>query len=345
MKRYLSQYLWVGLAALLVVAALFVPQGWFALRDAASLNRTHGETLSPLMVAQLNRSYEHDINERMSVFMNALALQDVICSSKEIDPGNESLWENIRQAGNDLMMKWLMDGSFIRNAEAQGWDPVIESCVQYVLMRQSDGQILLVANDIYLDRGDGRHREFLLDGVDGTVYYLESEENNSDLRIGQWMDDSLARYWWQMLNADYHTEHAELLHEDVEDIAGYINIEKRIAKNYSKSSVFDADAFLNELTTEEREAVSAGWVQIFSDSYPHIWVFSSLNKDIYCCQLNFGEIADSWAMETEKVQDEGTEGTLQYRVRLGLSGVVEAIPEMAGRISLAKYDQIYQQDK
>lgn len=340
MKRYLSQYLWVGLAALLVIAALFVPQGWFALRDAASLNRTHGETLSPLMVAQLNRSYEHDINERMSVFMSALALQDVICSSKEIDPGNESLWENIRQAESNLMIEWLMDASFIRNAEAQGWDPVIESCVQYVLMRQSDGQILLVANDIYLDRGDGHHREFLLDGVDGTVYYLESEENNSDLRIGQWLDDYLAWYWWQMLNADYHTEDAELLHEGVENIAGYI--EKKRAKNYSENyadSLFDVDAFFDELTPEEREAVSAGWVRIFSDSYPNIWVFSALNKDIYCCQLSFGQIADSWSMETEEVQ---VEGTRQYQVRLGLSGVVQAIPEMAERISLAKYDQIYQ---
>lgn len=329
MKRYLSQYLWVGLAALLVIAALFVPQGWFALRDAASLNRTHGETLSPLMVAQLNRSYERDINERMNVFMNALALQDVICSSKEIDPGNESLWENIRQAESSLMMEWLMDGQFIRNAEEQGWDSTIESCAQYVLMRQSDGQILMVANDIYLDKGDGCHMELLLDGVDGTVYYLESMENNPHLQMGKWMDGYVAWYWWQMLNADYHTE----------DIVG--NIEKIGAKNYLEyeEREFDADAFFDELTPEEREAVSAGWVQIFSDSYPHIWVLSALNKDIYCCQLNFGEIADSWAMETEKVQ---VEGTMQYRVRLGLSGVIQAIPEMAERISLAKYDQIYQ---
>ena len=336
MKRYLSQYLWVGLAALLVMAALFVPQGWFALRDAASLNRTHGEALSPLMVAQLNRNYERDINERMSVFMNALALQDVICSSKEIDPGNESLWENIKQAESNRMMEWLMDASFIRNAEAQGWDPVIESCVQYVLMRQSDGQILLVANDIYLDRGDGHHREFLLDGVDGTVYYL-SEENNFDFTTGQWLDGVLAWYWWQMLNVDYHTEEAEGLNERMEDIAIYID-EKR-AKNYSESNVFDMDAFFDELTPEEREAMSAGWVRIFSDSNPNIWVFSALNKDIYCCQLSFGEIATSWAMEIEEVQDEGT---LQYRIRLGLSEVVQAIPEMAEKISLAKYDQIYQ---
>lgn len=339
MKRYLSQYLWVGLAALLVIAALFVPQGWFALRDAASLNRTHGETMSPLMVAQLNRSYERDINERMNVFMNALDLQDVICSSKEIDPGNESLWENIRQAESSLMMEWFMDASFIRNAEAQGWEPVIESCVQYVLMRQSDGQILMVANDIYLDKGDGCYMELLLDGVDGTVYYLESMENNPHLQIGKWMDGYVAWYWWQMLNADYHTKDAELLYGAVEDIVG--NIDKKRAKNYLEyeEREFDADAFFDELTPEEREAASAGWVQIFSDSSPHIWVLSALNKDIYCCQLYFGEIADSWAMETEKVQNEGT---LQYRIRLGLSGVVQAIPEMAERISLAKYDQIYQ---
>lgn len=343
MKRYLSQYLWVGLAALLVMAALFVPQGWFALRDAASLNRTHGEALSPLMVAQLNRNYERDINERMSVFMNALALQDVICSSKEIEPGNESLWENIRQAETSQMMEWLMDASFIQNAEAQGWDAVIESCTQYVLMRQSDGQILLVANDIYLDKGGGCHMEFLLDGVDGTVYYLESEENNSGLRIGQWMDGYVAWRWWQLLNNDYHTAEAEVLGERMEDIASYI--EKKRAKNYSgyyENSVLDADAFLDELTQEEWEAVSAGWVQIFSESYPNIWVVAALNKDIYCCQLSFGENAVSWAMETEEVQDEGT---LQYRIRLGLSDVVQAIPEMAERISLAKYDHIYQQDE
>lgn len=348
MKRYLKQYLWAGLAVLLVAAALFVPQGWFALRDAASLNRTHGEALSPLMVAQLGRSYERNIRERMS----AIALQDVICSSKEIDPGNESLWENIGQAENNLLMEALRDNKYVLSAEAQGLEPVIESCTQYVLMGQSDGQILLIANDIYLDKGDGCHMELLLDGVDGTIYYLESEENNSIPRLGNWMDDYNAWSWWWMLNDAYYTEytqpskeefvygHEEFVYEpNTENVS--VSVDKRkVAESEVDADivVYDAYAFLEDLPPDEGAAQEAGWVNIYSDSYPNIWVSCALNKDIYCCQLPFGAISKSWAMEIE-AQDQGA---FQYRIRLGLSEVVRAIPEMAKRISLAGIYDIYQ---
>ena len=147
----------MGLAVLLVMTALYLPQGWFALRDAASLGRVQGEALAPLMVAQLDRSYERDINQRMRTYMEAYVQGDVNCSSKEIDPSDESLWEIINQADNCQLMDRLQGLQFVSNGAMAGWDSNIESCIQYVLIRRSDGQILLVANDILLDKGDGCH--------------------------------------------------------------------------------------------------------------------------------------------------------------------------------------------
>ena len=42
--------------------------------------------------------------------------------------------------------------------------------------------------------------------------------------------------------------------------------------------------------------------------------------------------------------EEDEEGLLCW-IRLGLPSVIQAIPEMAQRISLAEYDQIYQRDE
>lgn len=344
MRRYFNRYLGMGLAVLLVLAALFVPQGWFALRDAASVGRVHGEALSPLMVAQLDSRYEQDIHDRMSAYMEAMALQDVMCSSKEIDPNNESLWDNIGQAENTLLMEVLRAEKYVLTAEEQGWDSVIENCTQYVLMRKSDGQILLVANDIRLDKGNGCHMELLIDGVDGTVYYLESEEDHSVHWLRNWLDDRAWNWWW-ILNDTYYTEDAQILnegsyYEDYEDTVTF-----SISSGASVSAIYDGATNIKNMTESEMEVVEAGWlagwVRIFNEAYPNIWVSSSMNKDIYCCLLAFGEIADSWAMEIETQDEED----FVYRIRLGMPGVVNLIPEMAERISLAEYDQIYQMNE
>ena len=343
MRRHFSRYLGMGLAVLLVLAALFVPQGWFARRDAASVDRVHGEALSPLMVAQLDSRYEQDIHDRMSAYMGAMALQDVMCSSKEIDPNNESLWDNIGQAENTLLVEVLRTEDYMRMDEEEGWDSVIESCTQYVLMRKSDGQILLVANDIRLDKGNGCHMELLIDGVDGTVYYLESEEDHSVHWLRDWLDDRAWNWWW-ILNDTYYTEDAQILndgsyyeYEVYEDTAILSH-----DTGASVGVVYDGVTNKKNMTESEKEVVEAGWlagwVRIFNESYPNIWVASAMNKDIYCCRLAFGEIADSWAMEIE-MQDEED---YVYRIRLGLPGVVNLIPDMAQRISLAEYNQIYQ---
>ncbi len=65
LKKNMGRYLGMGMTVLLVMAAVYLPQGWFALRDAASLDRVQEEVLAPLMVAQLDRSYERDIYQRM----------------------------------------------------------------------------------------------------------------------------------------------------------------------------------------------------------------------------------------------------------------------------------------
>lgn len=340
MKRYLNQYLWVVVAVLLVVAALFVPQGWFAMRDAASLNRTHGEELSPLMVAQLDRSYERNIHERMTAYMEAAIGQgDVICSSKEIDSGSESLWENIGQTEDSLLMAMLRDNEFVLNLAMD-----IESCTQYVLMRQSDGQILLVANDIRLVKENDCHMELLLDGVDGTIYYLESEEDNFVPLFGKWMGDYSAWMWWWMLNDVYHTEETLLRNEEAfsVDDEGNTSVNLNINKASEHAGIYESYimSLHDKLPSSERDVMDTSQVRIFNDgnSYPGIWVSSSLNKDIYCCLLPFGEVSDSWTMEIE-AQDEGA---FSYRIRLGLSSVVKYIPEIAERISMAEYYYIYE---
>lgn len=319
LKRNLGRYVGIGLAVLLVLAALYLPQGWFALRDAASLGRVQGEALAPLMVAELNRSYERDIYQRMRAYMEAYDRGDVNCSSKEIDPGDESLWENVNQAENCPLMGMLQGRQYVSDGEMAGWDSAIESCTQYVLIRQSDGQILLVANDILIDKGDGCHMELLLDGVDGTVYYLESEENNPIPLKPKWFDDYYAWDWWWVLNNAYHTEDEKKLEEaydEEEDVAVHLEI----IENDKDTNVQMVNVYTGE---------------IFDFASP--WVSEAGDMDIYCCLLTFGEVQNSWTMEIE-TQDGGD---FRYRIRAGLPGVVNPIPEMSERISLAEYDQIH----
>lgn len=351
MKRYLKQYLWVGLAVLLIAAALFVPQGWFIMRDAASLNRTHGEELSLLMVAQLDRSYERDVHERMTVYMDAAAGRgDVMCSSKEIDPANESLWENIGQTEENLLMQILRDYGFVPSEDKKELELAIESCTQYVLMRKSDGQILLVVNDIWLSMMDDSHMELLLDGVDGTIYYLESEEHYSGYRPKLTkMDDYYAWTLWWVLNDVYQTENTLPQNEGAAHSVGdtenayarqteayesYI-MKQALYGNLSVSEMEEWLALYGNLSAGEGEAADTARKQYFNDgdTYAEIWVSTMLGKDIYCCLLPFGELSVSWSMEVEMPED----GEFLYRIRLGLPGVVNAIPEMAERISLAEY--------
>ncbi len=312
LKRNMGRYLGIGLAALLVLAAIYLPQVWFALRDAASLGRIQGESLAPLMVAQLDRSYERDIYKRMRAYMEAYTQEDVNCSSKEIDPENESLWENIEQTDNCILMNALLGWQYVTNAPMKGLEPVIVSCNQYVLMRRSDGQILLVANDILLDKGDGCHMELLIDGVDGTVYYLESEENNYYPLLPKWFDDAYAWEWRQVLNETYYTE--EKKREDESFASGaeiYVSTDR-------ESSVY----------VESNRSYSG---------YANPWVTKAGITDIYCCLLTYGEEQFSWSMEIEKPQGED----FYYRIRAGLPGVVSPIPEMNERISLAEYDRVH----
>ena len=325
LKKNMGRYLGMGMTVLLVMAAVYLPQGWFALRDAASLDRVQEEVLAPLMVAQLDRSYERDIYQRMITYMEAYAQGDINCSSKDIDPGDESLWENINQVANCPLMNMVQEGQFVSDGKMAGWDSTIERCTQYVLIRQSDGQILLVANDIVLDKGGGCHMELLIDGVDGTVYYLESEENNFiPLKPTEFVD----YYTWELcwaLNDTYCTEGGNRVEE-------LYNNEGNVS-----SAMGDMEVSLNvrdnKYTSVEVNNLYTGEVLDFASP----WVSAEENTDTYCCLLTFGEVQSSWTMEIE-AQDGGA---FRYRIRMGLPGVVNPIPEMAERISLAEYDQIY----
>lgn len=306
MRRYLG----IGLTILLIMAALLVPGWWFALRDVTSLNHMQGETLAPLMVAQLDRSYENDIYERMSTYFAACALGDVICSSKEVDAANDALWENVAQAEQSMLMEMLLGTGYI-SPYGEKWG-VVDSCTQYVLIRESDGQILLVANDIHLKSGDGRHTELLIDGLDGTVYYAESEEYLA-VPLQDWVNANAWEGWW-ILSENYHAESANVIVEsETENVSAY-NKEVAVLSGYFEDV--------------ER-------IKIMGTAPLNAWVASWEDRDVYCCQLAFGHISDSWSLETEQLDKSS------YRIRLGFPGVVNFIPEMAERIELAKYDQIY----
>lgn len=326
LKRNLGRYVGIGIAVLLVLAALYLPQVWFALRDAASQSRVQGEALVPLTVAQLDRSYERDIYERMCAFMEAYAKEDVNCSTKEIDPETESLWENIRQSETCILLEALRDAAYMTLSEEKGWDSVIESCTQYVLMRQSDGQILLVANDICLDRGDGCRQELLIDGVDGTVYYLYSEETGRLPSLWEWVDFEAWNWWW-ILNDTYHTETAKTLEEL------YFNLEE------DTTIYIDAGRAINKKTGEQVGFYDPESGRIFG--YPEMMLSSSVDDvDTCCCLLDFGQTQSGWSMEIDAWGRKDKSAAFLYQIRLGLPGVVNSIPEMKERISLPEYDQI-----
>lgn len=303
MKRYWG----IGLTVLLVIGALLLPQGWFALRDASTMGSMHGEALDPLTVTQLDRSYERNIYNRLRIYLEASAVDDVVCSQKEIGQDEESLWENIGQAQESILMMVMPDlgfyGIFVDRQN------VIESCTQYVLMRKSDGQILLVANDIHLLREDGSHTEMLIDGIDGTVYYAEDEESGGFYEkygLSPWADwiESQAVEWMWLLNENYQSE-------PIDGTGAYID-----------SWEVEENCFIISNTGE--------WQSVLEYTDFYIRIRKEENKRIYCCLLAFGNLSDSWTMEWEE-----TDGN--FRLRFGLRQVIRNIPEMAERAAFTDY--------
>lgn len=304
MRRYWG----IGLTVLLVIGALLLPQGWFALRDASTMGSMHGETVDPLTVTQLDRSYERNIYHRLSSFLEASAADDVVCSRKKIEQDEESLWENISQAQESVLMTVLQDLGFY-GIFLDGQN-VIESCTQYVLMRKSDGQILLVANDIHLLREDGCHTEMLIDGVDGTVYYAEGEESEGLIEkygLSPWVDwiDLQAVEWMWLLCDNYQAEN--------------------INGTGSYSGGWKADGNISVIGSEEKQQS----ILQYTDLY--IRIKREENKQIYCCLLAFGNLSDSWTMEWEVEEGEN------FRLRFGLHQVIRNIPELAERVAFTDY--------
>lgn len=337
LMKYLKQYLWVVLALLMAAVALSVPRGWFALKDAASLNRTHGETLSPLMVTELDHSYERDVNERVRAYNLAQNTDGLLCSSKEIDPSNASLWENISQAQDNPLMDALRGRKYVLIWEDKGMEASIESGTQHVIMRRSDGQILLVVNDIRLVKDDGCHMELLLDAVDGTIYYLESEEIHSVHRMWDWSED-IAWDWWWLLNQAYQADDAkwaDMTDDEKPTKEMYIDWEENVAKTDKSSEI----NYMDSVTWSDEEKNAVRWIRIYSEGWPCIWTKCTPSKDTYCCMLGFGELSNGWTMEMEEQEEE-----FHYRIQLGMYHVVKAIPELAQRVSLTEYDQIYQEE-
>lgn len=334
-KRNWGRFLGIGLAAALVAVALYFPRAWFALRDAASQGRIQEESLAPLMVAPFDRSYERDIYERMRAYIEAYAQGDVNCSAKEIDPESETLQENIDDGKSSLLLEALIEQMYVRDAKMYGWIPTIESCTQYVLMRKSDGQILLVANDIRLDKGDGCHMELLLDGVDGTVYYLQSEEYNFGPRLKKWLDDRVWDWWW-ILNESYCTEDIKSLNESYEE-QPYDSDRILVGTDGVIYDTLTGQSVNLDINWDKNQTLLNGGTQFIRYAYPNLWVSVEKNKETYCCLLSYGELSHSWSMEIESLDS----GNYQYRIRLGLPGIVKSIPEMAARISLAEYEEVY----
>lgn len=329
----------IGAAILLAMAALFLPGGWFMLRDAASLGRMQGETLAPLMVAQLDRSYENDIYRRMSAYFAACAAGDVICSSKEVDAGNEALWDNIGQSEQSVLMQSMID-ALVPYGEL-GKNRILESCTQHVLMRESDGQILLVTNDIRLASEDDSRIELLIDGLDGTIYYIGIEAHF--VFSLETLEDTDAWELWWMLSENYHAQ-TDTLWTEIEQRT---EVEQWGADAYTLKelkAILDrtSKVFVNSAQSSEYKEIApsayfedAGWIRFMGNGPISAWVASWGDRDVYCCQLVFEHLSNGWSMV---VTNTGKKISL---VQMGFPDVVNAIPEMAERIELPQYNEIY----
>ncbi len=341
MRRYLG----IGLAILLIMTALFLPGCWFWMRDLASLNRVQGETLAPLMVAQLDSSYENDVYRRLSTYFAACDTEDVICSAKEIAPDSEAVRENVMQQENSPLMELLMNRGYLFYAYLEKgiwpYDEVgktlrVESCTQYVLIRESDGQILLVANDIQLTSENGFQVELLLDGLDGTLYYAEGSTGGYpyEAPMSEWTDWD-ARDLWGVLNEIYYTEFAQTKEEDEAALVyDHIDVGKNTSSysGISEVSLYGADGKELAFSTYFQDV---DWIRFMGYESAEIWVASWGDKDVFCSQLSFGSSTASWSMEAEE------EESHNYCIRMGFPEVVRFIPEMDRRIELAQYDRIY----
>lgn len=309
-KREMKRFAGIGMAVLLILAALFLPRGWFVLRDAAALDNFHEESLAPLMVAELDSSYERRTFERIRNYMGAQATGDVICSSKDVDIGNESLQEELEQAMTCTLVNVLQEYGFVGLGEEYGAPVEIESCTQYVLIRESDGQILLVANDILLSKGDGIYAELLIDGVDGTVYYLSSDEYG-DIRDMQFLlYDSDIQLWYRVANDTYAilSEANESAYTDVEVNESYdLNI------NGAKTGTL---------------------INYLDSAYSDAWIYEDESSLTFCYRLPFGQNLTSWSLEINDIEENKL-----IRLQVGFQAIVSAIPEMAQRIELARYDE------
>lgn len=309
MKRYAG----IGTAALLILAALFLPRGWFMLRDAASLDNFHEESLAPLMVAELDSGYERRTFERIRNYMGTQAVGDVICSSKEIDAGNESLWEELDLAMTGELPTFLLDMGLVALGEKYGALLEIESCTQYVLIRESDGQILLVANDILLRKDSGAYAELLIDGVDGTVYYLRSEEyGDVHKEQARLMDSDILLWYWLANNAyGIQQEDSEIAYIDVEEVE---NVNLNMSGNKT------------ELLINYEE-----------NAYSNAWIFEDESTLTLCYRLRFGQNLTSWSLELHDM-----EGQNLVCYQMGFPAIVSAIPEMAQRIELSQYEEFFE---
>ncbi len=310
MKRYAG----IGMAVLLILAALFVPKGWFALRDAASSNNFQEGSLAPLVVAELDRSYERRVYERIRNYLGAQATGDVICSSKEIDTENENLEEELYQAMNCVLVSALQDRGYMMLGEKLGGAPVgIESCTQYVLIRESDGQILLVANDILLSKGEGIYAELLIDGVDGTVYYLSSDEYGDIRKTQALLHDGDIELWYWLANDNYAilSEVYESAHDDMEET--------------------------EDVTLNVQENVASTVINYLDNAYSDAWIYEDESALTFCYRLLFGQNMTSWSLEIDDIEESN-----YIRLRVGFQAIVSAIPEMAQRIELSRYDDFFE---
>lgn len=310
-KREMKRFAGIGMVVLLILAALFLPRGWFVLRDAAALDNFHEESLAPLMVADLDSSYERRTFERIRNYMGAQATGDVICRSKDVDIENAGLQEELEQAMTCTLMNVLQEYGLVELG--YGAPIEIESCTQYVLIRESDGQILLVANDILLSKGDGIYAELLVDGVDGTVYYLGSDEYGNIRKVQSVLYDSDIQLWYWVASDTY-----ALLSDN--DESPYTDVE------------------VNESYTLNVSGEKTGALTSYLDSaYSDVWIYEDESSLTFCYRLPFGQNLTSWSLEINDIEENNL-----IRFQIGFQAIVSEIPEMAQRIELAQYEEFFE---